>query len=96
MACGKLGDLQKTFLTTDLNKKKFHFIQYLLTTFIFFPFFSIYTCLQLQQDLIKLLQKQQQWKQTECFQRILLEYFTQYRITSSISHTLVGNKIVDW
>ena len=94
MYYGHLADLQKKLLTTDLIKKTLHLIKYLLTI-LFFPFFSICTCLQLQQDLIELLQKQQQWKQTKCFQRILLEYFTQYRRTSSISRTLVGNKIVD-
>ena len=34
---------KKTFLTNNLNKKNFHLIRYLLTTFIFFPFFSIGT-----------------------------------------------------
>ena len=38
---GHLADLQKTLPTTDLNKKNFHLIKYLLATFIFFPFFSI-------------------------------------------------------
>ena len=41
---GHLADLQKTLPTNDLNKKNFHLIKYLLTTFIFFPFFSICTC----------------------------------------------------
>ena len=35
---------KKTLPTNDLNKKNFHLIKYLLTTFIFFPFFSIFTC----------------------------------------------------
>ena len=43
---GHLADLQKALPTTDLNKKKnFHLIKYLLATFIFFPFFSICTCI---------------------------------------------------
>ena len=33
---GHLADLQKTLPTTDLNKKNFHLIKYLLGTFIFF------------------------------------------------------------
>ena len=37
---GHLADLQKTFPTTDLNKKNFHLIKYLLTTFIFFLSFQ--------------------------------------------------------
>ena len=45
---GQLADLQKTLLTTDLNKKIFHLIKYSLTTFIFFPFFSICTCIMLK------------------------------------------------
>ena len=41
---GHLADLQKTLPITDLNKKNFHLIKYLLATFIFFSFFSICTC----------------------------------------------------
>ena len=36
--------IYKNLLTTDLNKKTFHLIKHLLTTFIFFPFCSISTC----------------------------------------------------
>ena len=37
---GHLTDLQKTLPTTDLNKKNFHLIKYLLATFIFFLSFQ--------------------------------------------------------
>ena len=37
---GHLADLQKTLPTTDLNKKIFHLIKYLLATFIFFLSFQ--------------------------------------------------------
>ena len=37
---GHLADLQKTLPTTDLNKKNFHLIKYLLATFIFFLSFQ--------------------------------------------------------
>ena len=47
---GHLADLQK--FATDHNKKNFHLIKYLLATFIFFPFFSICTCLVLTWDLM--------------------------------------------
>ena len=43
---GHLADLQKHFLQLILTKKKtFHLIKYLLATLIFFPFFSICTCI---------------------------------------------------
>ena len=37
---GHLADWQKTLPTTDLNKKNFHLIKYLLATFIFFLSFQ--------------------------------------------------------
>ena len=37
---GYLADLQKTLPTTDLNKKNFHLIKYLLATFLFFLSFQ--------------------------------------------------------
>ena len=39
---GHLADLQKTLPTTDLNKKNFHLIKYLLATFIFSFLFNLY------------------------------------------------------
>ena len=41
---GHLADLQKTLPTTDLNKKTFHLIKYVLATFIFSFLFNLYLC----------------------------------------------------
>ena len=48
---GHLADLQKKKKNSyNWSKQKtFHLIKYLLTTFIFFPFFSICTCIYLQE-----------------------------------------------